>query len=239
MHTANHQCRHRRCRHQDVYSTWFQTQKEWENVFLIASLVHFGGVTFYAIFASGEKQDWADPPSNDDLIKDPVTGSKSFDGKDGHGRLPSSGSYGTLKGKRQKSHDHGTVANGATHVIQDKSGGRPPTSDVINGSAAHGTEYNNDINTQQSHEQKPNPFEEALYRYGGPRYDENTAQNYSNDDRYGYDGTEQYPHKRAPTYEVRQSYVPSNVYPTTREEFVQKPGSDVYLNGDIHDRDLQ
>ena len=40
---------------------FLQTVKEWEYVFLIASLVHFAGVIFYAIFASGEKQEWADP----------------------------------------------------------------------------------------------------------------------------------------------------------------------------------
>ncbi|CAH1785833.1 unnamed protein product [Owenia fusiformis] len=38
-----------------------KTSKEWETVFLIASLVHFSGVVFYAIFASGEKQPWAEP----------------------------------------------------------------------------------------------------------------------------------------------------------------------------------
>lgn len=37
------------------------TREEWSHVFLIASLIHFGGVIFYAIFASGEKQAWADP----------------------------------------------------------------------------------------------------------------------------------------------------------------------------------
>lgn len=42
--------------------TKHKTIKEWETVFLIASLIHFGGVIFYAIFASGEKQPWADPP---------------------------------------------------------------------------------------------------------------------------------------------------------------------------------
>ena len=31
-------------------------------MFLIASLIHFGGVIFYGLFASGEKQPWADPP---------------------------------------------------------------------------------------------------------------------------------------------------------------------------------
>lgn len=40
-----------------------QTRREWQNVFVIASMVHYCGVIFYAIFASGEKQDWADPES--------------------------------------------------------------------------------------------------------------------------------------------------------------------------------
>lgn len=38
-----------------------QTREEWQYVFLIASLVHYGGVVFYGLFASGEKQPWADP----------------------------------------------------------------------------------------------------------------------------------------------------------------------------------
>lgn len=39
-----------------------QSSDSWEKVYLIASLVHFAGVAFYAIFASGEKQAWAEPP---------------------------------------------------------------------------------------------------------------------------------------------------------------------------------
>ena len=31
-------------------------------MFLIAALVHYGGVIFYGIFASGEPQSWAEPP---------------------------------------------------------------------------------------------------------------------------------------------------------------------------------
>ncbi|XP_047219487.1 vesicular glutamate transporter 2.1 isoform X2 [Girardinichthys multiradiatus] len=38
-----------------------KTREEWQYVFLIASMVHYGGVVFYGIFASGEKQPWADP----------------------------------------------------------------------------------------------------------------------------------------------------------------------------------
>ncbi|XP_015249248.1 PREDICTED: vesicular glutamate transporter 2 [Cyprinodon variegatus] len=41
--------------------TKHKTREEWQYVFLIASLVHYGGVVFYGIFASGEKQPWADP----------------------------------------------------------------------------------------------------------------------------------------------------------------------------------
>lgn len=43
--------------------SFLQTREEWQNVFLIAALVHYSGVIFYAIFASGEKQEWADPES--------------------------------------------------------------------------------------------------------------------------------------------------------------------------------
>ncbi|XP_056306712.1 vesicular glutamate transporter 1 [Danio aesculapii] len=38
-----------------------KTREEWQYVFLIASLVHYGGVIFYGLFASGEKQPWAEP----------------------------------------------------------------------------------------------------------------------------------------------------------------------------------
>ncbi|XGW15818.1 hypothetical protein V3C99_001342 [Haemonchus contortus] len=33
----------------------------WVKVFLLASLIHFTGITFYAIYASGELQEWAEP----------------------------------------------------------------------------------------------------------------------------------------------------------------------------------
>ena len=42
-----------------------QTADEWQRVFIIASVVHFVGILFYGIFASGEKQPWADPPTDD------------------------------------------------------------------------------------------------------------------------------------------------------------------------------
>ncbi|GFR69333.1 vesicular glutamate transporter [Elysia marginata] len=42
-----------------------RAKSEWQYVFLIASLIHFAGVIFYGIFASGEKQPWADPPGEE------------------------------------------------------------------------------------------------------------------------------------------------------------------------------
>ncbi|XP_028023009.1 vesicular glutamate transporter 3 isoform X2 [Balaenoptera acutorostrata] len=41
--------------------TKHKSREEWQNVFLIAALVHYSGVIFYGVFASGEKQEWADP----------------------------------------------------------------------------------------------------------------------------------------------------------------------------------
>ncbi|XP_059170865.1 vesicular glutamate transporter 2-like [Physella acuta] len=42
-----------------------KAKSEWQYVFLIASLIHFAGVIFYGIFASGEKQPWAEPPGDE------------------------------------------------------------------------------------------------------------------------------------------------------------------------------
>lgn len=33
----------------------------WKTVFIMAASVHFVGITFYALFASGELQSWAEP----------------------------------------------------------------------------------------------------------------------------------------------------------------------------------
>uniref|UniRef100_A0A4W3J8Y4 Solute carrier family 17 member 6a n=1 Tax=Callorhinchus milii TaxID=7868 RepID=A0A4W3J8Y4_CALMI len=46
--------------------TKHKSREEWQYVFLIASLVHYAGVIFYGLFASGEKQPWADPEQTSD-----------------------------------------------------------------------------------------------------------------------------------------------------------------------------
>jgi ACS family sodium-dependent inorganic phosphate cotransporter-like MFS transporter 6/7/8 len=51
-------------RHKDPYS--------WRNVFVTAACVHFVGVTFYAIFCSGELQPWADPVSEEKASWNPL-----------------------------------------------------------------------------------------------------------------------------------------------------------------------
>ena len=35
-------------------------------MFVIASVIHFLGVAFYAVFASGELQPWAEPPKDEE-----------------------------------------------------------------------------------------------------------------------------------------------------------------------------
>ncbi|EEB20314.1 conserved hypothetical protein [Pediculus humanus corporis] len=50
----------------------------WKTVFILAATVHFVGVTFYAIFASGELQPWAEPtPEQLKAWEEAATGNKS------------------------------------------------------------------------------------------------------------------------------------------------------------------
>ncbi|XP_034944012.1 vesicular glutamate transporter 1 [Chelonus insularis] len=44
----------------------------WRNVFIMAACVHFFGVTFYAIFCSGELQPWADPSAEEQQSWNPL-----------------------------------------------------------------------------------------------------------------------------------------------------------------------
>ncbi|XP_048780950.2 vesicular glutamate transporter 1-like isoform X2 [Ostrea edulis] len=83
------------------------TADEWQNVFIIASVVHFLGIIFYGIFASGEKQAWAEPPEEDkwrpeDTLK-----------ADGSGKLFS---YGAFHGNDSNQVDDkmngGVISNG-------------------------------------------------------------------------------------------------------------------------------
>ncbi|KAH7731376.1 CBN-EAT-4 protein [Aphelenchoides avenae] len=41
----------------------------WISVFLLASLIHFTGITFYAFYASGDLQDWAEPKEDEEPWK--------------------------------------------------------------------------------------------------------------------------------------------------------------------------
>ncbi|XP_014231794.1 vesicular glutamate transporter 1 [Trichogramma pretiosum] len=46
--------------------------ESWRNVFIMAACVHFVGVTFYAIFCSGELQPWADPTAEEKAAWNPL-----------------------------------------------------------------------------------------------------------------------------------------------------------------------
>lgn len=54
-----------------------QSKGSWKVVFLMAATVHFIGVTFYAIFASGELQPWAEPPEEKKKPWDPMEDAQS------------------------------------------------------------------------------------------------------------------------------------------------------------------
>jgi ACS family sodium-dependent inorganic phosphate cotransporter-like MFS transporter 6/7/8 len=54
----------------------FQSRGSWKIVFLMAATVHSIGVTFYAIFASGDLQPWAEPDDKK-AVWDPMEGAKS------------------------------------------------------------------------------------------------------------------------------------------------------------------
>nr|CAG4640809.1 EOG090X04X8 [Eulimnadia texana] len=45
--------------------TKHKSVEEWQTVFVIAAVIHFLGVVFYGIFASGELQPWAEPPKEE------------------------------------------------------------------------------------------------------------------------------------------------------------------------------
>lgn len=101
-----------------------QTIQEWENVFLIAGVIHFGGVLFYAIFASGEKQPWADPPEQDDNPAPEEVADNALKGaKD----------VFTLQEKQQ--HTYGATGNDISEIYRTTTETvQEPTSDVyLNG----------------------------------------------------------------------------------------------------------
>lgn len=53
-----------------------QTRQSWSEVFILAAVIHYIGVVFYAIFASGELQSWAEPKVEEDQQMDEVSVSR-------------------------------------------------------------------------------------------------------------------------------------------------------------------
>ncbi|PAA65976.1 hypothetical protein BOX15_Mlig021934g1, partial [Macrostomum lignano] len=55
-----------------------RSRASWSNVFLITSIINFVGVIFYAMFASGEKQSWAEAPADEEPWKPPTPTATAF-----------------------------------------------------------------------------------------------------------------------------------------------------------------
>ncbi|KAM3715974.1 putative vesicular glutamate transporter eat-4 [Dirofilaria immitis] len=71
----------------------------WEKVFLLASLIHFTGVTFYAVYASGELQDWAEPKDEEEPW---------FRSNEYKGSIVAGNDYGTVTSEQEQS---GPISN--------------------------------------------------------------------------------------------------------------------------------
>ncbi|KAF2363470.1 Major facilitator superfamily [Trinorchestia longiramus] len=67
---------------------------EWQIVFVIASMIHFFGIAFYAIFASGELQPWAEDKEEDEIQQQPQEGTDANGGVATYGSMVGAdGSY--------------------------------------------------------------------------------------------------------------------------------------------------
>ncbi|XP_046388397.1 vesicular glutamate transporter 1 isoform X2 [Ischnura elegans] len=58
------------------------TRESWKTVFIMAATVHFFGVAFYGIFASGELQPWAEPTDEEVASWNPIDAAKNVGGTD-------------------------------------------------------------------------------------------------------------------------------------------------------------
>ena len=78
-------CFPKRCFIFCIVSVWyFQKDKatiddNWQSVFITASVIHFIGVVFYAFFASGELQPWAELKMEDDDQQPPAVAWNAYD----------------------------------------------------------------------------------------------------------------------------------------------------------------
>uniref|UniRef100_T1JDX1 Major facilitator superfamily (MFS) profile domain-containing protein n=1 Tax=Strigamia maritima TaxID=126957 RepID=T1JDX1_STRMM len=70
------------------------TADEWQTVFVIASVIHFCGVIFYGIFASGEQQPWAEPKEEEKPSWNPLENSFKEGDAMSNGKVPLPPSYG-------------------------------------------------------------------------------------------------------------------------------------------------
>merc|ERR1719367_2372011 len=119
---------------------------EWSHVFLIASSVHFFGVIFYAIFASGELQPWAVEAKEEKM---------EMTGQSGNDPPPS---YGTDAGY---SEDYGSAAKPKLYPTLDNT--------EYSNTGVYGSANNGNANNQSGEASGPvNPFTQQQYQGTNP-----------------------------------------------------------------------
>ncbi|XP_076449981.1 vesicular glutamate transporter 1-like [Babylonia areolata] len=129
---------------------------QWQTVFLIASLIHFAGVIFYAIFASGEKQPWAEPPTSEDKWKPEQTLQQTHE----NGWSYQGGTYGSTG---EAAHDI-TASKGDLNGVLAAGGVGGGGGFVNGGMTAHVPHTFSPVyETKQEFVQRPNRDEERYY----------------------------------------------------------------------------
>ncbi|XP_070199239.1 vesicular glutamate transporter 1-like [Littorina saxatilis] len=135
---------------------------QWQTVFLIASLIHFAGVIFYAIFASGEQQPWAEPPVSS-ANKDKWRPEQTLQQDNG---FTYPGTYGSTE---SAAHDISSSKGEMNGVLGRHQGGGGGGMDPWGGSGGMGVSYNPVYETRQEFVQKPNRDEERYYNSDSER----------------------------------------------------------------------
>ena len=132
-------------------SSAHQAAGQWQTVFLIASLIHFAGVIFYAFFASGEKQPWAEPPTSENRWRPEQT----LQQQEGGWKYP--GTYGSTE----------AAANDINASRAEMNGVLDPWAARPNGGVTHvptvPQSFQPVYETRQEFVQKPNRDEERYY----------------------------------------------------------------------------
>lgn len=188
---------------------YLQTRDDWKIVFIIASCIHFSGVIFYGIFASGERQPWADPPEEERGIMEEDHLQLGYGG--------ASGGFASTSLTRGRSNDSLFEENSSGN-----SGEYTKTRSTLDRNSSNGFSSNGSDQYYSS----PNKVARNGYIIENENFDEPNN---------GSIGRRVFETNSPPRVFDTVVYGPAY---TTSAEPVQMVGTDVYLHGEPEDRDF-